>query len=103
MEKYFDTTIENLKIKTRIYYHLGGINYFTGNVEKRGYYLSVSPVTVETSGIYKIESFTAFSGTKVLLLECNRKSYKKEIEAQNISSEKMQELINYVKVKNNIQ
>ena len=33
----------HLKVET--YYNIGGMNYFSGNAEKRGLYISVSPVS----------------------------------------------------------
>lgn len=73
----------NLNLKTEVYYHKGGMNYFTGNNEPRGYYISCTPVNIERNGLIKIESFTAFTGRKKLLIEVQRKSdkmYNKAVE-----------------------
>ncbi len=80
-------------IELKIYYALGGINYFTYKTEKRGYYFSVTPVTINNSLI----SFTAFSGVKVLLHECTRKSTKSyTIALSKLTLELQQSLINQI-------
>lgn len=48
---------------TELYYSLGGMNYFTGSKEPRGYYVSVTPTRFHEGG----RSFTAFSGIKKLV------------------------------------
>lgn len=65
-------------IECEIYYSLGGINYFTGRLEPRGYYFSIQPYMVETSsrGI-TCKSFSAFSGIKDCILPCERQSKKR--------------------------
>lgn len=67
---------KNNKIITEIYYDIGGMNYFTSKVKKRGYYFSITPE--ERSG--KFRTYTGFSGAKTCILEVARKSksaYKK--------------------------
>lgn len=64
-------------IKITFEYDLGGMNYFTGRSEQRGYYITVVPV--ERDGY--MESFTAFTGAKQCILTCSRKSAKAEKEA----------------------
>lgn len=68
-------------LKAEIYYALGGINVFTYRNEPRGYYLSVSPVERAERNGYTMESFTAFSGMKWIVLPVQRKSAKKMAEA----------------------
>lgn len=63
-----------------LYYSVGGRNVFTGREEQRGYYLSVAPVKRERGMI----SFTAFTGKKICILPCQRKSEKKKEEAKTI-------------------
>ena len=90
-----------LRIET--HYSLGGYNCFTHKTEPRGYYLSVSPVQrYERDGV-SFESYTAFSGVKLLLLEVSRKSKKAEEAAEKIASEKEPELIQYICAKNGIE
>ncbi len=90
-------------LKLEVYYSLGGFNCFTYKNEARGYYLSVSPVQrSERDGIV-FESYTAFSGVKLLLLEVSRKSKKAEAEAERIAEEKEAELIAYICNKNQLE
>lgn len=85
-------------IKCELYYSLGGINYFTYKREPRGYYLSVSPV--ERSG--NMESYTAFSGNKVCLLEVARRSKSAEKKAKALIDKHLKSLVEQVCVKNQI-
>jgi predicted metallo-beta-lactamase superfamily hydrolase len=97
MKNYTKIEGTNYELKTVTYYHLGGMNYFTSRVEPRGYYLSVTPVQVDrrADGIV-VESFSAFSGIKQLLIECKRKSVKTEEQAEKIAISKMFDLETYV-------
>ena len=62
-------------LKVELYYSLGGINYFTYKNEPRGYYLSACPVERrEYAPGLMMEGFTAFTGTKMLVEPCERKS-----------------------------
>lgn len=61
---------KNNKITTEIYYDIGGMNYFTSEVEKRGYYFSITPE--ERSDGFR--TYTSFSGVKTCILEVARKS-----------------------------
>lgn len=90
-----------LKIETR--YSLGGYNVFTHKPEARGYYLSVSPVERSERAGVVFESYTAFSGVKLLLLEVSRKSKKAEEAAEKIAAEKEKELILFVCDKNGLE
>ena len=72
-------------IKVRVFYSLGGINYFTCGYDARGYYLSVTPVKREARGSYTSESAVLWSGYKKLLKEVKRKSAKAEEEAINMA------------------
>ena len=61
----------NNKITTEIYYSKGGMNYFTSNNEKRGYYFSIIPEKHLENGL---KTYTGFSGVKTCILEVTRKS-----------------------------
>lgn len=90
--------IDNKTFEIKLYYDLGGMNYFTGDVERRGYYLSVSPVKISklSNGLRSV-SYQAFTGSKQLLLEVKRKSKKAENEALEIANDaKVEELLDYV-------
>ena len=72
---------EGLTIEINFYYDKGGMNYFNSSVEKRGYYLSVSPVILgkNADGTINSVEYTIFSGIHILLLSVNRKNSKFEI------------------------
>ena len=61
----------NNKITTEIYYSKGGMNYFTSNNEKRGYYFGIMPEEYSESGI---KTYAGFSGVKTCILEVKRQS-----------------------------
>lgn len=63
-------------LKVRLYYSLGGTNFGTYEIEKRGYYLSCYPVAYESKNGYRMETFSAFSGIKVLVAETTRNTKK---------------------------
>ena len=64
------STDRNNKITTEIYYSKGGMNYFTSNNEKRGYYFGIMPEEYKDGW----KTCTAFSGIKICILEVARKS-----------------------------
>jgi hypothetical protein len=78
------------------------MNYFTGRVEERGYYLSVTPVYRECRGGCMMESVTAFTGAKLLLLPVARKSAKAGTQAFGLMKEKADTLVDFVCRENNI-
>lgn len=75
-------------IKISFHYDIGGANCFTGREKRRGYYLTVVPVTRERG----LESFIAFTGCSELLQECARKSAK----AEKAASEKIPVMEKYI-------
>ena len=84
MKKYIDIENSTKQLKVELYYSKGGMNYFTAKSETRGFYLSVVPVERQycDNGVV-IESFTAFTGYKQLILEVKRyseKGYKQSLE-----------------------
>lgn len=85
-------------LECEVYYSLGGINYFTYETEKRGYYLRVCPVDKSENMI----GFVAFSGIKKLLVEVARKNKKAEEQAEALVKDHLENLVNYVCAKNNI-
>ena len=65
------------ELKVEVGYEKGGMNYFSGQESRRGYYLYVYPVQRETiDGRVIVESFVMFKGGKKLLLEVTRQSEK---------------------------
>lgn len=95
MKKYIAVKENPAKVthlKVRLYYSLGGMNYFTYKTEPRGYYLSVYPVERSRG----MESYTAFSGVKNLIIEVKRQSAQKEAEAEKMAESMLESLIDYV-------
>ena len=91
-EKYLKIKGENQYLKIRLYYSLGGMNYFNYKQEARGFYLSVSPVKREGH----LESYVAFSGTKYCVHPCNRFSKKAAEQAAEEAKTVEKDLINFV-------
>ena len=79
-------------IKVHTFYDLGGMNWFTGQPNKRGYYVSCTPVFKEDKGGYGMESTTLGSGYKQLCKEVTRQTKKAAAEAEAIA-EKLYEAI----------
>lgn len=88
-KEYLNTNKDKTFLKCELYYSLGGMNYFTGKAEARGYYVSVSPV--ERSNGW--ESYTAFSGWKKCVVECARKGKKAEAKALEVYEAAKQEML----------
>ena len=103
MKTYEKIEGSNKELKIEVYYSKGGMNYFSSQVEARGYYLSVSPVErQQQNSSIVIESFAAFSGTKVLIKEVARKSEKAFQEAILLAEARIDELRKYVLDKNKL-
>lgn len=96
------TNEEGKFIEVEIFYSLGGLNVFTYVQEQRGYYARICPITVERNCV----SFVAFSGRKILLHECARKSAKAEREAVNVANSRLDfisQMIREIARKNNLE
>lgn len=84
---------ENDYLRVEVYYSLGGMNYWNGKCEPRGYYLSVQRVTRENRDGYFTEGFTVGSGgARAFLLECKRKSDKLHAKAVEMAKAKEVEM-----------
>ena len=69
-------------IKCTLGYEIGGYSCFTGEANRRGYYLYVRAVNRKDYGEGLVsESYALLHGRKELLVECGRRSAKKEAEA----------------------
>ena len=88
-KEYINTNKDKTFLKCELYYSLGGMNYFTGRAEARGYYVSVSPVERGDGW----ESYTAFSGWKKCVVECARKGKKAEAQALAVYEETKAEML----------
>lgn len=97
-KEYYKVKNSETELKLELNYSAGGMNYFTGNAEKRGYYLSCSPVERTENSV----TFKAFSGVKQLMNEVKRKSKKQETIAIEKAHQEKQELLNMVAKKNGL-
>lgn len=80
---YFKTPdLPNNHMLVEVYYEQGGMNYFSGNVKPRGYYILVKPIDREERSFadgqkYYTESMSLFgAGGYQLIEEANRYSQK---------------------------
>jgi len=88
---------ENKYLKFEVFYEKGGMNYWNGTTDKRGYYGSVRIVERKDEGRgYTSESFMLFGGTKVLLMEVGRKSDKKYQESIELFKDHEQRLKEHI-------
>ena len=89
------TNVAGKFIEVELYYSKGGWNVFTCKQESRGYYVRICPITVERNMV----SFVAFSGTKVCIHECSRKSAKAEREAIVAANDEYRDLVSHLVLK----
>lgn len=91
-------------LRVKLMYDIGGMNYFSGNNERRGLYISVSPITINKSscGKFNTISYNGFTGSKIFVKEMKRFS-KKTLETFQPDAEQLQRLIEYVKQDNGIE
>ena len=59
-------------LEVSVFYSLGGMNYFSGRVEPRGYWVSVQPMTKTRMCM----SYEGFTGVKGLIAKTHRFSQK---------------------------
>ena len=100
--KRIPTNMPGKFIEVELYYSKGGYNVFTYKNESRGYYARICPVTVERNMV----SFVAFSGTKLCVYECSRKSTKSEreaIAAANEYRDLIERMIHQIAAKNGLE
>lgn len=64
------------ELKIEVFYDKGGMNYYNGNVNKRGYYVSAKVVERNHERGYTVESFMMFGGMKKFLFEVKKQSQK---------------------------
>lgn len=80
-------------IKVSIYYSLGGMNYFTGRQDPRGYNVSVSVVTRKSERGYVSESLHLGEGFRSFIAPANRFNRKKLEEIHAAALERAHEII----------
>lgn len=104
MRRDVKTTEPDRVLAISVYYSKGGMSYFTGAQERRGYWLSVTPQKIEKTDtpniVFRVS--TAFTGTRALILETARKSSKAQAQALAIAPSREQELIAHVCAKNGL-
>ena len=90
-------------LRVKLMYDIGGMNYFSGKSERRGLYLSVTPLTISKSscGKFNTTSYTGFSGSKMFVKEMKRFS-KKTLETFEVDADLKKRLIEIVKTENTI-
>lgn len=102
MKKYLNikNPTKNINVlKIELYYNLGGYNVWHHTYEKRGYYISVTPLYKEGC----MESYVMFTGAKKCIKEVSRKSEKAYNSALDSIGEYLPGLIDYVCTENNIE
>lgn len=80
-------------LRIDVYYNIGDYSMLSHQPQQRGYYLSVSPVGISTSGACKLESYGFFTGIKKLILPVSRQSAKRFEEAKLLAEEIKPQLI----------
>jgi hypothetical protein len=100
MKKYFQVNESaNKFVKFQVLYSKGGMNYFSGKVERRGYWVIVSVINQEVINGITIESLvvgSAAAGFKRFLLEVKRDSQKSFDQAVTIAESMQAELIDKI-------
>ena len=88
---------ENEYIVVNLFYSKGGANYFTGDNDQRGYFVSVTPRTITDTGFIT----TLFSGYKKFIQPANRFSAKQLAEVR-VPQYVIDTLVQAVATKNNL-
>lgn len=97
-------------IEISVSYNIGGMNYFSGKSESRGYYISVTPVEINGHDKYQTKVYSGWSGYKHLLRTAKKYSEKdlefiaKEIENDNKIHQPLLDMVlskNKLKLKEN--
>ena len=81
--------IKTTHLEAEVYYRLGGMNYYSSQVEQRGYVISVSPVERSRNCI----SYVGWTGKKLCIIPAERKSKKKASEALKYFEEHIEEFM----------
>ena len=97
--KQNDKKVNNIQVY--ISYFLGTDSYY--NNKPRGYYAYIYPVEVINHGSYSATNYCSSDIICVLLKEVKRKSKKSETEAKSILKENLQDFVNKVLSKNDLQ
>lgn len=87
--------VDGQEYEISVGYDLGGMNWFSGGVNKRGYYLYVTPCKTTDNGTYKSVQSILGQGIKLMLKEVSRASAKAEAESIELAKGREDELIKY--------
>lgn len=96
--------------EVKVSYNAGSYDHFNYQFVDRGYYLSITPVSISDpfAGGFTIVSYTAFTGTKVLIEKVKRYSYNRLIVLAQLflenaqTNDKVGLLLNHVLTKNTV-
>lgn len=83
-------------IELSLHYSLGGLNYFSGATNARGYYVTGSVVELEKCPGYTMRSFMVGNGMRALVKETARKSPKAYREAVAYITPRVQDFMDKV-------
>jgi hypothetical protein len=99
--KFYNTNY-SIDLKIEVYYEAGGDNGY--KFQKRGFYLSVAPVKREkiANSNFISETYEAWTGSKLLLMETKMFTAKKFEEAQKMAKEREADVIQYVVQQNSL-
>ena len=93
-----ETTTPNKFIEVTMDYNKGGMNYFSGQMLSRGYYIHVSPVEIENG----MKCTRVFSGYYACVLVVPRASLRAQLAADDLVRAKEDELVAAVCAKNGL-
>lgn len=88
-------------LRLTLEYRLGGHNYFTGDVNPRGLFLSCTPLHVAKKDGYTSTSYRGFSGTNMHVKDMARFS-KKTLETFEPTQEQIKRLVDHVLIDQNL-
>ena len=89
-------------VRISVDYRIGGMNYFTSNLQRRGLYLDVTPLTVTKGDGYSTTSYRGFSGSCMFIKELKRFS-QKQLNETNPTKEQLRQVIDHVLSQNEIE
>jgi hypothetical protein len=88
-------------LRLTLEYRLGGHNYFTGDNNPRGLFLSCSPLEVTQKDGYTTTGYVGFSGTNMHLKDMKRFS-QKTLDSFEPTDEQVKRLVDHVIRDNNL-
>ena len=90
-------------VDIELYYHIGGMNYFTGTSESRGLYISVQPCEKRVfEGGGMSVGFTAFTGVKKHVKDMTRFT-QKALDTFVVDADLKRQLLDHILAKNDIE